>query len=494
MSALLVLTVGQTDVQLVEDGIRRELRNEKCGKGEKRAEPEKYASLHDEIERRDGEWRLVDSPRKKDKPYAKKLPDGSFALCTPKLDAVLQYAEENRIKLTAALILETRRDPRKELDDPIFAGTILARRLRDHGVANVQQVAFLTGEERLQGWDDPRDSIIRREVVARIDGAIHRCLQEIQPDHVLISATGGFPGVSRLVDEIVRLYADPAKEVDLLEVPDGAQAKSPAGDRAVSRKRVPEPAASYQARRHALDLIEKGNLLGAWGAVQHLHDDAVERRWARVVEWLACFAASRPMPPECDIPILTHRRMAVRTALRVELALRAEDVPRAVHGTVAFFESAFWDWLKEYDFAAKGVRKIGDKEYQLPSQTAESLEKRFRKNKNKNGTWRIDDRPSGINAWLQPPKRPSLTAFWKALTDDIRDLRNDVAHSEPSDALMHNARHRMTEAELWSAGDRFLTQPLVKNVLLELGVQDPDRLCTDLMSSVRARLLEPHPA
>jgi len=34
--------------------------------------------------------------------------------------------------------------------------------------------------------------------------------------------------------------------------------------------------------------------------------------------------------------------MAVRAALRVELALRAGDIPRAVHGTVAFFEAALW--------------------------------------------------------------------------------------------------------------------------------------------------------
>lgn len=81
MSALLVMTTGQTDVQLVQDGTRRELSKKKC------------ASLHDEIESRASEWRLVDSPKAKQAPVDS-LPPGAFELCTPKLDAVLQYAEE----------------------------------------------------------------------------------------------------------------------------------------------------------------------------------------------------------------------------------------------------------------------------------------------------------------------------------------------------------------------------------------------------------------
>src|SRR5205807_9301817 len=40
-------------------------------------------------------------------------------------------------------------------------------------------------------------------------------------------------------------------------------------------------------------------------------------------------------------------RQAVRAALRVEFALMADDVPDAVHGTVAFFEAALWDHLNE---------------------------------------------------------------------------------------------------------------------------------------------------
>jgi hypothetical protein len=62
-----------------------------------------------------------------------------------------------------------------------------------------------------------------------------------------------------------------------------------------------------------------------------------------VIKWLAHFAASLPLPTACDLAVLSHERMAVRAALRVELALRAGDIPRAVHGTVAFLEAALWD-------------------------------------------------------------------------------------------------------------------------------------------------------
>src|SRR5690606_7688161 len=50
----------------------------------------------------------------------------------------------------------------------------------------------------------------------------------------------------------------------------------------------------------------------------------------------------------CDLAVLSHPRMAVRAALRVELSLRAGDIPRAVRGTVAFFEAALWDRLLEH--------------------------------------------------------------------------------------------------------------------------------------------------
>ena len=158
----------------------------------------------------------------------------------------------------------------------------------------------------------------------------------------MVGSTGGMPAITAVVEEVIQLHAGNAI-VELLEVSDGTLAGPPTRDQAIARRSVPEPPESFRARRHALDLIERGNLLGAWGSVRHLDGDELEHRWTQTIEWLSCFAASLPIPSNCDIPVLAHKRMAVRAAIRVEFGLKSGDIPRAVHGTVAFFESALWE-------------------------------------------------------------------------------------------------------------------------------------------------------
>jgi hypothetical protein len=46
-----------------------------------------------------------------------------------------------------------------------------------------------------------------------------------------------------------------------------------------------------------------------------------------------------------------------------------------------------------------------------------------------------------------------------ALGSSIRELRNDVAHNEPTPDLMNKARTCMQAAALWSTTDTFLNQP-----------------------------------
>jgi hypothetical protein len=58
----------------------------------------------------------------------------------------------------------------------------------------------------------------------------------------------------------------------------------------------------------------------------------------------------------------------------------------------------------------------------------------------------------------------TLTSLGQAV-NKTRDLRNDVAHNEPTPSLMADARQRMQEAGLWSSSDTFLSQPLVQAVL-----------------------------
>lgn len=477
MNTLLVMTTGQTDVQLVQDGMRREL-----AKG-------KSASLHDEIERRAGEWRLVDTPTLKGT-SADSLPEGTFDLCTPKLDAVLRYVQEKRITITTALILETRRDAQASPGDPRYAGPILEAGLWEYGVKDVRHVTFLTGNEHLEDTEVPRDAVVRRNIVHAIDEAVRESVQSLHPAHVVVAATGGFPAVASLVEEIVRLHAAKAK-VELLEAPEAAKRH------AIPRTSVPEPAISYQARRHALDLIEKGNLLAAWGAVQHLHEDEVERGWTKVVEWLAQFAASLPISAECDICVLKDQRMSIRAALRVELALRAGDIPRAVHGTVAFFESALWDHLEPHLTRHPENRRLykvdpapDDCLVRKGEGDSEDRKRPFEAIAEDGTRWYkiFDDDVCGIRLAKRYLHNKSLEKLGQAVSN-IRALRNDVAHNEPTSDLMAEARATMIKAELWSGNDTFLNQPLVGDVLRDLDKQNPDNLCNHLIAIVRSHLL-----
>lgn len=115
MMALLIQTTGQSDVQVVVDGIRHELDGKICGK------------LHDEIAR--WTWSLVEPPPQKGE-RTRNLPASDLILCTPKLDAVLDFFDG--VPPAAALIFETRR----ALDsNSRLAGTVLERRMRELGVS-----------------------------------------------------------------------------------------------------------------------------------------------------------------------------------------------------------------------------------------------------------------------------------------------------------------------------------------------------------------------
>jgi hypothetical protein len=264
---------------------------------------------------------------------------------------------------------------------------------------------------------------------------------------------------------------------------------------------VPEPLVSFQSRRRALELIARGNLLGAWAIAEPLHGDETEHAWTRVIEWLACFASSLPIPESCDIPVLTHRRMAVRAALRVELALRAGDIPRAVHGTVAFFEAALWDHLLDrFERTNKkcrgrdalrlkdGVSGPSGRQLLRNDEPDEKEKRNCPFERLDDGTYLFFEDGAGrfSRDYVQSEKLKRLT---DAITK-IRELRNDVAHNEPTPALMKDARKRMQDASLWSTQNTFLSQSLIQDVLKELGEPDPAELCDNLIAEVRSRLLE----
>jgi len=476
MRSLLVMTLGQTDVQVVKDGQRYKLDGNSCG------------TLHDAI--RERSWSLIDPPSDRSRDIVKTLPEGALYLCTPKLDAVLSRLASSLP--TSVLLIETRR---QDARDPRLAGEVMERRLRDRGVENVMRVAYLTGDEHLEDPSNAVDAVVRRSVVATLSNAIGRAAANLKPeDRVFVATTGGLAAANEVINELVRLHSLGGPSVTALEVPDSKDDTQQ--DRAVEERF--HPAAGYRARWHALSLIENGNLLAAWGAVSHL-EGVLGQEWTRVVRWLADFAASLPLSPDCDLGVLSHPRMAVRAALRVELALRAGDIPRAVHGTVAFFEAALWDrlgeqferdpndtrWLKLREGAAPPVDKLlrdgGDDDKNRP----------FERKRREDGEDWFWFHESGAGRFARDYlKSKPLKALHDAV-DCVKALRNDVAHNEPTPELMSDASRRMRSARLWSATDSFLSQPLVHGVLAELGETEPENLLASLLAEVRCRLVAP---
>lgn len=484
MTTLLVMTVGQTDVQLVMNKQRCKLEGNTCG------------TLHDAIKERS--WSVVDAPKGRSRDLIKVLPEGDLPLCTPKLDAVLAYFGD--ALPSSALVFETnRRDAR----DPRFAGEVMESRLRNRGVESVTRVAFLTGDEQLEDPSTEVDAVVRRSVVATLSNAIGLATANLKPDDlVFVATTGGLAAANELINELVRLHCVGGPRVTALEVPDGERGRQ--DDRAVEEKF--HPATGYRARWHALSLFEKGNLLGAWGAVSHL-EGAPGQEWTQVIKWLAQFAASLPLPTACDIAVLNHQRMAVRAALRVELALRAGDIPRAVHGTVAFFEAALWDRLGERIERSSNPEKrrlfkfkssealTGDKLLRKGDGSDDDRKRPFELKETVDGIdwyWVYDgDGGPGARIAKYFLQSDALKKFDVALGGSIRELRNDVAHNEPTPELMNDARTRMQTAALWSSTDTFLSQPLIQDILREFGEHAPETLLENLLAEVRRRLLSP---
>lgn len=484
MTTLLVMTTGQTDVQLVLDNERHKLDGNACG------------TLHDAIVARP--WCVVDAPATRSREIIRVLPEGELTLCTPKLDAVLAHL--GVAAPTSALLFETTRQGSR---DPRHSGQLLERRLRDRGITQVTRVSFLTGAEQLEDPSCALDAVVRRDVVAILSKAIRGQVSGlVVDDQVFVATTGGLSAANDVIGELVRLHCVGGPTVTSLEVPDGDRAQQ--NDRAVEE--AFHPSSGLRARWHALSLVEKGNLLGAWGAVSHL-ENAPGQAWTRVIKWLALFASSLPLPEDCDLVALRHTRMAVRAGLRVELALRSGDIPRAVHGTVAFFEAALWDRLSErLQRSTDPKRQRCFRVMSGPAPTGDKLLRSGDKDDDRTRPFELKETLGGVDwYWVHdgdggPAARltkyflqsDSLMAFDKALgggAGSVRELRNDIAHNEPTPALMDDARRRMENARLWSAKNSFLRQPLVQVVMTELGEEAPESLFQSLLVEVRRRLV-----
>ncbi len=486
MTTILVMTTGRTDVQIVDQQKRWEIDEDYVG------------ALHDQLRDHPDAWVLVDAPAERGRPPRQTFPQQlPWEICTPKFDAVLTYFGDTLPD--RVILLGTERQTR---GDPRFAGKVLEKRARSRGIQDIRHCAYLGLTDRdLEDRECPFDAIIRRAVVRRIEDAI--CDGVADATRIVVATVGGMPEVKSLVKELVRLHAPHMVEPDEIEVDDGARTGGGQPDKAVSRRRI-DPIEPVRLRKQALSLIEKGNLLGALGAVAHL--DKQTHPWTQTIHWLAQFASSLPfdppLPAGSGLEVLGHSRMAVRAALRVELALRACDIPRAVHGTVAFFESALWDHILDR-FERTGRKHRSWEVLRLKDRAPAPSGCKLLRNDNPDekdrrnspferlddGTYIFDEDGAGRFARDYVRSEP-LKELADAI-EKVRSLRNDVAHNEPTPKLMNDARERMSKEALWSntTPAAFLSQPLVQAVLKDLGETNPENVLANLLMEVRRHLV-----
>ena len=360
-------------------------------------------------------------------------------------------------------------------------------------------VSFLSGQERLENPGEPQDAILRRDLVALLECAICEAIASSGAARVVIATSGGFPEVSSLVRELVHLHA----EVQVLEVEVPEPSKgSEAVDLASERRARTDPSQVVAAKRHALALVEQGSFIAAWGAVAHLHDEPACRPWTRVIRWLYQWASSLPFDDseeECDLSFPSREQRAANAAMRGELALRCADVPRAVQGSVSFFEAAVWDHLYARHIEEQAERTKDDRaQFRVTPDPEEkqaiaavpATDSQGRKLYTINN---FSDKSRSIaRDYLRRHGPAETTALLKleSKIPDAQHLRNLVAHGEPRTDRIAQAQQKMEKLQLWStsAPPRFLSQPLIRDVLAELKVDAPEALCDRLIAEVRRRL------
>lgn len=517
MSGLLIYTTGDTDVQLVENGQRWELRK-----------------VAKELVAPTRSIRLVPSnlPKARCEPRTN-LPDGDLEVCTPKADAVLAHLEEHAPDLRQVLLLHTDRP-----NDPVHATRFVQERLEQADLT-VEPVSFLS-EGPLEGpldgpfgWQ-PEDAVIRRVVSQRLEQVVSTALENTSGP-LIVAAIGGVPSVRALVTELVRLHAgarkiheldvvdrsksSPSRSRDLASPPAFAEATPRAAeathqDRAIERRRL-DPTELVAARRHALTLVERGNFVAAWGAVAHLEHEPSCQPWVQVIKTLFLWACSLPMDAGHGLPLPSLEQRAASAALRTEAALRCEDWPRAILGTYATFEAAVWDQLYQHHIAGthhhEGKRLFrlrhappaswlgpdGDKPRHAPIK----LQLTAADGISYYGIECYSDKASKILKDHLKQATPNTCAALLALAQPISQTsgaRNVVAHGEPNRDNLEAAKLAFTRQRLWTRSRtasaptgtlRFTASPLIVAALSELGVDSPESLFERLIDAVRERLL-----
>lgn len=278
---------------------------------------------------------------------------GRIQLVLPKIGPALSRwmhagPESSSSSLASVLVLSTdRSDTQWSAQEPVATPVFLTHWLAQHGVQAVQEVVFLSGNERLESADSPISSL----VVQRLEKAMFDFYDRQAKATLLIASMGGLPPVKPLLSELAVMLAGD-KAMNLFKTEDG-----PAG--LLSR----HPADAVRVRRQCRELVHRGALLDASAQASVFAQDPQARTWVTPLLQAAALLNGNPVQNQQAQPALrevlkqTKHAQCLLVAIRVETALLNERWLEAINGSVIFLEAAFHDiinrWadnhLKEYD-------------------------------------------------------------------------------------------------------------------------------------------------
>lgn len=246
------------------------------------------------------------------------------------------------------------------LKEPFAGGQILARWLADFFGLSYQgeDLEFsadggaawcniLSGLASYEGEPGSPDHPLHRQVARFVDDALASVAKGFDDGYALVSVTGGFDDVKPCILASASLRF-PHRCVEYPEPEGGGRF-----DLAMLDREPPyvTPTVSLAARGHCADLLRRGDVAGAWGAVAHLRASEPDRRWLEAVQALDVFLRGGGLGPGL-IPGLNPATLApgialfLQRAFQVEAALQGEArdrrIPEALVGVCALSEQALF--------------------------------------------------------------------------------------------------------------------------------------------------------
>lgn len=458
--------------------------------------------------------------------------DGKVQLEPAKIRPLVKsLQEESEVTVKGVIVLNTHRDSESQWaeNEPIAVGPILAKWLAEVFELEYGDKANQTGIG-ISGWLNILDSDmeesgapgtpdypLNREIVRRVDKhlqAIHAEWKNTSPLEAYLAIGGGLPSAKSLLKSVASFHFG-RRYVKELHVPKGREKGLLWLPVAVTAED------SFLAREHAVSLIRQGDFAGAYGAVKHLKDVSYEKNWVKKVADVSAYFGGQLKYRE-DLPdylkdfAKPESPRCLLVAMRTEAALLSNRIADAISLTCTFWDSAILDAIKQNlpveEIYEVENRMVFSPDYQLNSRLTQGHKPCMDASKfPKVGHYRYNLMGYRSKIWfnIMGKNVKHLEKYRSALDTEIpididgakkqiprRNWRNVNTHSllkleqlEIAKKVFVKAGFWATDAEQPIAGSCFLAQPLVDNVLKELGETDVSKRYTQLIEGVCGELV-----